>query len=122
MFYEPSTLAMTVNVLATSLREEYGIDPAPVFRAAGIDPNRRNTPQCRYPLSTMKKLWDTAVATTGDPTVGLKTGWHITPALFVGFTAGDGVEGRKAPDGDHLVYTVVFSLMSSGSWIAYLVH
>ena len=43
-------------------------------------------------------------------------------ALFVGFTAGDGVEGRKAPDGDHLVYTVVFSLMSSGSWIAYLVH
>ncbi|MDH4316116.1 MAG: AraC family transcriptional regulator [Gammaproteobacteria bacterium] len=82
MFYEPSTLAMTVNVLASSLREEYGIDPEPVFRAAGIDPNRRNTPQCRYPLSTMKKLWDTAVATTGDPTVGLKTGWHITPAHY----------------------------------------
>jgi AraC-like DNA-binding protein len=82
MLYEPSTLAMTANVLATALSEEYGLDPEPVFRAAGIDWIATQAPQSRYPLSTMKKLWEAAVAATGDPTVGLKTGWHITPAHY----------------------------------------
>lgn len=82
MLYEPTTLAMTTNVLATSLREEYGIDPEPVFRAAGIDLKQAHSPQNRYPLSTMKKLWAAAVAATGDTTIGLKTGWHITPAHY----------------------------------------
>ena len=82
MFYEPTTLAMTTNVLATALQEEYGIDPEPVFRAAGIDMKQTHSPQSRYPLSTMKKLWAAAVKATGDPTIGLKTGWHITPAHY----------------------------------------
>jgi AraC-like DNA-binding protein len=82
MLYEPTTLAMTTNVLATALRGEYGIDPEPVFRAAGIDLKRTHAPQSRYPLSAMKKLWAAAVAATGDETIGLRTGWHITPAHY----------------------------------------
>lgn len=82
MLYEPSTLAMTANVLATVLQQEYRMDPDPVFRAAGIDRDKAVTPQTRYLLSTMKSLWDAAVAATGDPAIGLKTGWHIAPANY----------------------------------------
>lgn len=82
MLYEPTTLAMTTNVLATALREEYGVDPEPVFRAAGISMQQTHSPQSRYPLSTMRKLWAVAIQATGDPTIGLETGWHITPAHY----------------------------------------
>ena len=82
MLYEPSTLAIAANVLATVLREEYRLDPAPVFLAAGIDHSKAATPQARYPLSSMKKLWEMAVKATGDPTIGLKTGWYIMPAHY----------------------------------------
>ena len=67
MLYEPSTLAMTTNLLAASLREEYFQDPAPVFAKADLDVNRVLTPQCRYPLSQVKVLWDAAKEATGDP-------------------------------------------------------
>ena len=42
--------------------------------------------------------------------------------LIVGFTRGDGAEGPTARDGHQFVYTVMFSLMSSGTWIAVLVN
>lgn len=85
MLYEPSSLAMTIHLLATSLSREYGIDPAPVFACVGIDVNKEVSPQCRYPLSTMRALWAEAVAASGDPTVGLKTGWYAKPANFYAF-------------------------------------
>ena len=31
MLYEPTTLASATALLATALREEYGIDPVPIF-------------------------------------------------------------------------------------------
>ena len=36
MLYEPSSLAMTIHLLAESLRQEYDIDPVPVFAGVGI--------------------------------------------------------------------------------------
>jgi uncharacterized membrane protein YjjP (DUF1212 family) len=42
--------------------------------------------------------------------------------IIVGFTRGDGVERPKAGDGHQFVYTVMFSLLSSGTWIALLVN
>jgi AraC-like DNA-binding protein len=85
MLYEPSTLAMTTNLLASSLREEYFLDPAPIFAEVGLDVSRVLTPQCRYPLSQMTELWQAARAATDDPLVGLKTGWYATPADFYAF-------------------------------------
>lgn len=82
MLYEPTSLAMATNALATALREEYGVDPEPVFRDAGIDSDHSRSPHVRYSLSTMRKLWQKAIAVTGDPTIGLRTGWHVTPADF----------------------------------------
>jgi AraC-like DNA-binding protein len=85
MLYEPSTLAMTTNLLVSSLREEYFMDPAPVFASVGLDINRVLTPQCRYPLTQIAELWATARDITGDPLIGLKTGWYARPADFYAF-------------------------------------
>jgi hypothetical protein len=35
MLYEPSTLASVTALLATSLREDYGIDPEPLYLRPG---------------------------------------------------------------------------------------
>lgn len=58
---------------------------------------------------------------------GLSAWWAplgLFPAvtLIVGFSRGDGVEETKARNGHQFVYTVMFSLMSSGTWIALLVN
>lgn len=76
---------MTIHLLAESLRQEYDIDPVPVFAGVGIDVTREVSPQCRYPLSQIRALWSAAVAASGDPTIGLKTGWYARPASFYAF-------------------------------------
>jgi uncharacterized membrane protein YhaH (DUF805 family) len=43
-------------------------------------------------------------------------------ALLVGFTPGDGIDEPKARDGHQFVHAVMFTLMSSGTWIALLVN
>ena len=85
MLYEPSTLAMTTNLLAASLREEYFMDPEPIFAEAGLDLSRVLTPQCRYPLSQVAALWQAAKTATDDPLIGLKTGWYARPVDFYAF-------------------------------------
>jgi len=85
MLHEPTTLAMAIHLLADALREEYGVDPQPVFSDVGIDLQKEVSPQCRYPLSQMRELWAATVELTGDPTVGLRTGWHARPASFYAF-------------------------------------
>jgi len=85
MLYEPSTLAMTTNLLVASLREEYFLDPAPIFAKAGLDIDRVLTPQCRYPLRQVVQLWKEASAVTGDELIGLKTGWYARPTDFYAF-------------------------------------
>ena len=85
MLYEPSTLASAVAVLATTLREDYGMDPAPIYEAAGVPLGPPATPQTRYPLENLKKLWALALEATGDETIGLKTGMHVKPTDFYAF-------------------------------------
>jgi len=85
MLYEPSSLAMAIHLLAESLQQEYGIDPVPIFARANIDVTQEASPQCRYPLSQIRKLWSAAVTATGDPTIGLRTGWYARPANFYAF-------------------------------------
>lgn len=85
MLYEPSTLASLTCLLSTTLREEYGIDPAPVFAQADIPLGAPDSPQQRYPLSKIRKLWAYSVAASGDETIGLKTGTYAKPAQFYAF-------------------------------------
>ena len=74
MLYEPTTLASITGLLAISLREEYGIDPVPVYEKAGISLPQTSSPQLRYPVSKIGKLWQLGKQASGDEAIGLKTG------------------------------------------------
>lgn len=85
MLYEPTTLASATALLAISLREEYGIDPAPVFAQAGLPLSPAQSPQVRYPLAKMRELWALGREASGDEAIGLKTGWYAKPVHFYAF-------------------------------------
>ena len=85
MLYEPTTLASLVQLLAESLEEDYGLDPVPVFAAAGVPIELPESPQLRYPASDMRKLWAVALEATGDEAIGLRTGLHARPTQFYAF-------------------------------------
>ena len=85
MLYEPTTLASTTALLVTSLREEYGIDPEPIFSQAGLPLSPPESPQLRYPLVKIRKLWALSREASGDETIGLKTGRYAKPTHFYAF-------------------------------------
>ena len=85
MLYEPSTLASSAALVATSLREDYGIDPEPIYLQADIPLTSPESPGLRYPLSKMRKLWELSREACGDDAIGLKTGRHAKPTHFYAF-------------------------------------
>jgi AraC-like DNA-binding protein len=85
MLYEPTTLASITAVLETSLREEYGIDPEPIFLQAGLPMAPPGSPQLRYPLAKIRELWALSKEASGDEAIGLKTGWCVKPAHLYAF-------------------------------------
>jgi AraC-like DNA-binding protein len=85
MFYEPSALASLTGLLATALQQEYATDPAPIFFQAGIPVMPRGTPKLRYPMATVRKLWQISKEATGDETIGLRAGTYAQPPLFYAF-------------------------------------
>jgi AraC-like DNA-binding protein len=85
MLYEPSTLASATCLLSASLREEYGIDPAPLFARAEVPLGPPASPQTRYPLTAIRHLWELSREATGDDAVGLKTGFYAKPTQFYAF-------------------------------------
>ncbi len=85
MFYEPTTLASITALLATSLRESYGIDPEPIFSQAGLSLASPESPQLRYPLAKIRELWNLSREASGDDAIGLKTGRYAKPVHFYAF-------------------------------------
>ncbi len=85
MFYEPTTLASATALLATSLREEYGIDPEPIFLQANVPLVSPASQQCRIPLAKIRKLWTLSREASGDEAIGLKTGRYAKPTHFYAF-------------------------------------
>ena len=85
MLFEPTTLASITPLLASALREDYGIDPAPIYLQAGIPLAPPKSPQTRYPLADIRKLWELAREATGDEVIGLKTGRYAKPSNFYAF-------------------------------------
>jgi len=68
--------------------ESYGVDPAPLFEQAGLDPQKLYDPNARYLDSRLYKLWCLAEETTGDPYLGLKVAsfWHPSAANALGYS------------------------------------
>ena len=85
MLPEPTSLASLTGLLATSLREEYGIDPAPIFAEAGIALTSSDSPRLRHPVDKMRRLWELSKEASGDEAIGLKTGQYAKPGNFYAF-------------------------------------
>ena len=85
MLYEPTTLASLAGLLATALKEEYGIDPAPIYLEAGVPLTPPESPRLRFPLVKMRKLWELGREASGDAAIGLKTGRYAKPPQFYAF-------------------------------------
>ncbi len=82
MLNEPTTLAAAARLIAETLKSNYNTDHLPVFRAAGLDPERMSVAGSRYPWRRMEKLWKECVRVTGDPAFGLVVGSNIRPTTF----------------------------------------
>ena len=74
--------------LATSTRilwrllERYGVEPAPVFREAGLDPARMDHPRTRYPLERVWSAWERSAGLIDDPCCGLRAADCWSPTDF----------------------------------------
>jgi AraC-like DNA-binding protein len=85
MFLEATTLATVTRLLEVSLREHYGVDPAPIYAKAGIPLGAAAPAEARYPLTKIKKAWELARAATGDEAIGLTTGRFAKATQFHAF-------------------------------------
>ncbi len=71
-----------------TLETSYGIDPKPVFAAAGISEEILAEPAARLPFDQVDALWQEAMRITGDPYIGIVVGsnFRVANAGFLGFS------------------------------------
>lgn len=77
----PTTLASWTRALRRQL-DALGLDSAALCREAGLDPALMEDANARYPLDATTRLWQLAVAASGDPALGLDTSRHVAPTTF----------------------------------------
>ena len=82
MLHERTTIAAVARLIGETLQSHYTVDPEPLYRQVGIDPERMNVSGARYPWIAMQKLWLAAAEATGDPCLGLTVGRNIRPTTF----------------------------------------
>jgi AraC-like DNA-binding protein len=81
---------MTDNLTVLALRHEataralakYQIDPADVFRAAGLDPEPYRDPDSRMRLPATRKLWEQCIRMTQNPCFAFEAGMYAKPSNF----------------------------------------
>ena len=74
-----SVFAPSLGALWKQL-ESYGIDPAPLFREEGVDPEVMYDSGARIPLKRYQRLDKRAAELSGDPLFGLKGANYFRPA------------------------------------------
>ena len=82
MLNEPSTLSSVARLIGETLREDYGVDPEPLYRKCRIDTTKFYKPGSRILFSKMDRLWKLAVKASGDQEFGLKVGARVAPGDF----------------------------------------
>jgi AraC-like DNA-binding protein len=82
MLNEPATLASVARLIGETLRDDYGVDPQPLYERATIDTSKFLQPGARILFAKMNQLWRDAVATTGDQDFGFKVGGRVAPSDF----------------------------------------
>jgi AraC-like DNA-binding protein len=79
MLLEATNLATALRYLAEVLDEDYEKDPGPLFADAGVPLDRTRQSGARVSQGAARRLWEGAVAATGDPALGLKVGRRVRP-------------------------------------------
>ncbi len=74
-----TTLAVGHEATSRVLRD-YQVDPAQVFRAAGINPEPYRDPDSRLRAPAIRKLWEQCVKLTNNPCFGFEVGMATHPA------------------------------------------
>lgn len=82
MLAEPTTLNSVPRVVADTLRERYGVDPAPLLAVSGLDGFSLHTARGRVAFARMQQLWQAAAAASQDPAFGLRAGERVLPTSF----------------------------------------
>lgn len=85
MFSEPTTLISVARVIGDSLREDYDIDPVPLFAELGIDTSKFYTPGARESFEKMTRLWAAASLAANDPGFGFSVGKRAAAGDFYVF-------------------------------------
>ena len=78
---EPSSLASWTRALCRQL-DALDLDSHALCLEAGLDPQRMDEPNARYPLSAITRLWALAVQASGDPAIGLRVSRFVSPSTF----------------------------------------
>ncbi len=82
MLSQDSTLASEALRIGATLAREYGIDPAPLYEEAGIDPVACSRPGARVSHEQAGLLWARSLEKAGDGQFGLKHGISSKPKDF----------------------------------------
>ena len=83
----PGTVIATTIRLLWRILERRGVDPAPLFKEAGLDPETLSNPRARYPVDVMRRACARAAELLDDPASGLSAAevWQPTDFHALGF-------------------------------------
>jgi len=81
MNQKATTLSSWGLLIAKTLKD-YGIDSQPLFKQAGLDPQKMQEARERYSTVALQNVWRMAVDATQDPAFGLKVAQHWHPTTF----------------------------------------
>jgi len=76
------TAIATAGRILWRMLERRGIDPEPLFKEAGLDPDSRDNPLVRYPIKEARLAWTRASKMLGDPAFGLTIATVWQPSDF----------------------------------------
>ena len=77
------TTIATANRILVRMLEQYGIDPLPLFRKAGIDPEELGKSKVRHPWNQLALVWK-EISAKVDPDFGLSVSQFWQPSDFHG--------------------------------------
>lgn len=82
MLTEASSLANMAYLIGDALRDEYGVDPMPVFKDLGINPDGPASAGERISNKVLNQLWERAAEASGDIALGVKLGRKAQPSRY----------------------------------------
>ncbi|WP_394389153.1 AraC family transcriptional regulator [Shewanella woodyi] len=78
---EATTLSSWALAICRTI-DSYGVESGELLQQVGINPTLLRDPNARIPTKLVTQLWQLAVVTTGDESIGLKVANFVQPTSF----------------------------------------